>query len=213
MIGIFSDFGANDIYLGQIRATLKNYAPTVPVIDVVNDVPAFNVRAAAHLLCALIPQYPDDTVFLSVVDPQVGSERAAVVVRADDQWFVGPDNGLMLIVVSRAADSEVWQIVSNAEEQSLSFHGRDLFAPIAARIATADTPYTQLKRVESLQVSFGAGMLCEIIYVDHYGNALTGLTRDALTHDMQIEVANHVVSYAPFFHWLVAGNYFGMKIA
>ncbi|MGE5027496.1 MAG: S-adenosyl-l-methionine hydroxide adenosyltransferase family protein [Betaproteobacteria bacterium] len=103
MILLFTDFGSADLYTGQVKAVLAQRAPGVPVIDLLNDAPDFNVRASAHLLAALAPQFPPGSVFLAVVDPGVGSARGAVVVEADGRWFVGPDNGLMSVVAARAA--------------------------------------------------------------------------------------------------------------
>jgi S-adenosyl-L-methionine hydrolase (adenosine-forming) len=208
MIAIFSDFGSHDIYLGQIKAALNSYAPNVPVVDLINDLPVFNVCAAAHLLAALAHQCAANTVFLSVVDPQVGSERRAVAVKSDDRWFVGPDNGLLSIVANRSSDSEVWQILWQPQTLSRSFHGRDLFAPVAAQIATANISYDKLKRVSNLEINFDSGSLNEIIYIDHYGNAISGLTCGTITHDMKIIVAKRVIDYAAVFSQVGRGDLF-----
>ena len=174
-IVLFTDFGTNDIYVGQVKAALERDAPGLPVIDALNDAPAFNVKAGAHLLASLVPEYPQGSVFLAVVDPGVGGERAPVAMRADGYRFVGPDNGLVSVFAARAARVEAFRIAWTPGRLSASFHGRDLFAPVAARIASKTVPKDWLTSLEKLEVDFGPGDLAEVIYVDHYGNAVTGL--------------------------------------
>jgi S-adenosylmethionine hydrolase len=94
-IFLFTDFGAADIYVGQVKAVLAREAPANAIIDLLHEAPAFNVRAGAHLLAALASQIPAGSVTLAVVDPGVGGDRAAVALEVDGRWFVGPDNGLM----------------------------------------------------------------------------------------------------------------------
>src|SRR5512140_2200999 len=96
-IVLFTDFGTGDIYVGQVKAVLQRLAPDVALIDLLHDAPAFSVRASAHLLAALAERFAEDTVFLAVVDPGVGGARDAVVVRADERCYVGPDNGLLSV--------------------------------------------------------------------------------------------------------------------
>ena len=172
---LFTDFGADDLYVGQIEAVLDRYAPGVRVIDLLHEAPTFNVRAAAHLLAALAQGLARGHVFIGVVDPGVGSERAAVVLRADGRWYVGPDNGLFSVIAARAASKSVWHITGHALGVAPSFHGRDIFAPVAAAVATDDFPDENVAPVAALQVDFGADDLAEVIYVDHYGNAFTGI--------------------------------------
>ncbi|BBL76747.1 SAM hydrolase/SAM-dependent halogenase family protein [Methylomagnum ishizawai] len=178
MILLFTDFGAEGPYLGQMEAVLRREAPGVPVINLLSDAPTGDPRRGAYLLAALSRYFPEGSVFLGVVDPGVGGERAPVVLQADGRWFVGPDNGLFNTVALQAGDGEWRRIDWRPERLSMSFHGRDLFAPIAARIARGDwawenTPYPGPD---------GAGWpldLPEIVYFDHYGNAITGLRHRA----------------------------------
>src|SRR5687767_14155046 len=98
MIVLFTDFGLADPYVGQIRTALMREAPHVPIVDLLHAVPRFDIQAGAYLLPAYIHEYPAGTVFLCVVDPGVGSARLPVIVKADERWFVGPDNGLFSVV-------------------------------------------------------------------------------------------------------------------
>lgn len=175
VIVLFTDFGDRDPYIGQMKARLAQGAPGVPVIDLLHDVPDFNPHAGAHLLAALALQFPAGSVFLAVVDPGVGTPRGTVVAEADGRWYVGPDNGLLSVVLARASSVRLWRIVWRPDHLSATFHGRDLFAPIAAAIASGAFPKERLDPVDQLGVEFDAGDLARVIYVDHYGNAWTGV--------------------------------------
>lgn len=199
MIILFTDFGSSDIYVGQVKAVLAQSAHGIQLIDLLHDVPNFQIRAGAHLLAATLGRFPKDSVFLAVVDPGVGSSRQPVVMEADGQYFVGPDNGLLSVVAARASRCRCWRIDWRPENLSASFHGRDLFAPIAAAIAGGAFPKDKLMPIEQLDVRLGAEDLFEVIYLDHYGNAMTGLRADTLTHDAKLEVNGQVLQYARTF--------------
>ncbi|MGO8915196.1 MAG: S-adenosyl-l-methionine hydroxide adenosyltransferase family protein [Stellaceae bacterium] len=138
MIVLFTDFGAGGPYLGQVKAVLYGAAPTIPVIDLMADAPAHDPMSAAYLLAAYVSEFPHGTVFLAVVDPGVGSGRRAVAAEIDGRWYVAPDNGLLEPLLRRAKVARAWEIAWRPERLSASFHGRDLFAPIAARLARAE---------------------------------------------------------------------------
>lgn len=205
---LFTDFGAADLYVGQVKATLDAQAPGVRVIDLLNDAPAFNVRAAAHLLAALMSRVPPGQVVLGVVDPGVGTDRGAVALHADAHWYVGPDNGLFAVVAARAAACELWRITAVPADASASFHGRDVFAPVAAAIATGRFPDARAARVDDLDVRLGADDLPEIIYVDHYGNAWTGLRAAAAGPAQRLSIAGREVPRATVFGAVPAGAAF-----
>lgn len=204
-IVLFSDFGSNDLYVGQVEAVLDRYAPGVRVIHLLHDAPPFNIRASAHLLAALSQKMPKGHVFLGVVDPGVGSARGAVVMRADGRWFVGPDNGLFSVIAARATVWQCWQVTGAPGRLAPSFHGRDLFAPMAAAVATDDFPNSNVQPVSGLQVSFGNDDLAEILYIDHYGNAFTGLRAADLSSEARIRAAGRTVPHARVFSAVAPG--------
>lgn len=175
MILLFTDFGFQGPYVGQMHAAIRAIAPPLPVIDLMHDAPAFAPRASACLLAALASEWPVGAVVAAVVDPGVGSPRLPLAVRAAGRWLVGPDNGL-LVPAARALDpAPAWyRIAWQPSRLSASFHGRDLFAPTAARIANGDTG--GLAPLETLPA--GAGWPAEeaaVVYIDGYGNVMTGL--------------------------------------
>ena len=206
-IFLFTDFGAADLYVGQLRAVLQEHAPGVPVIDLLHEAPAYNVLASAHLLAALARRVPPGSVMLAVVDPGVGGARDAVAVNAGNSWIVGPDNGLLAVLAARARACDLRRIIWRPEELSASFHGRDLFAPIAAAIARGEFPADRAETMARLSVDLGGDELAEIIYVDHYGNAFTGL-RAGLAHDARIVAAGRAISYARVYSEVASGELF-----
>jgi S-adenosylmethionine hydrolase len=207
-IMLFTDFGSHDLYLGQVKAMLAREAPHAPAIDLLNDVSPFGIKAAAHLLASLVLQCPQGSVFLAVVDPGVGGQREPVVLRADGYRFVGPDNGLLSVFAARAAHPEVFKIVWRPERLSASFHGRDLFAPVAAQVAMDNVPEGWLLRVPGLSVDLGAGELPEIIHIDHYGNAMTGIRGSAVRRDAELVINGHRLRYARVFSAVARGDAF-----
>jgi S-adenosylmethionine hydrolase len=209
MIVLFTDFGADDVYVGQLKgALIEHMSPGAPIVDLLHNVPRYQVRAGAHLLAALQSRFPAGTAFLAVVDPGVGTSRDAVVLQADGKWYVGPDNGLLSVVSARASRSRTSQIVWRPQRLSASFHGRDLFAPVAALIAENRLPPDRLLAVEGLSVQFGADDLSEIVYVDHYGNAFTGLRAASVARTATIGVRGHRIAYARVFAEAAAGEAF-----
>jgi len=207
-IFLFTDFGAADIYVGQVKAVLAREAPAVSIIDLLHEAPAFNVHAGAHLLAALAAQIPAGSVTLAVVDPGVGGARAAVALEIDGRWFVGPDNGLMSVLAARATKTSVWRITWQPENLVPSFHGRDLFAPIAATLVRGEFPAGKAVRADRLQMEFGATDLGEIIYIDHYGNACTGLRAQAVPHDTRVVAGGVSLAYARVFSAAPPGGTF-----
>ncbi|MEK7322629.1 MAG: SAM-dependent chlorinase/fluorinase [Pseudomonadota bacterium] len=189
MIVTFTDFGGDGPYLGQLKAVFAREAPGQPVIDLFSNAPRYNPRAAAYLLAAYVDEFADDAVFLAVVDPGVGDPaRRPAAVQVDGRWFVGPDNGLFNVVAARGAEVAWWDIEWRPARLSASFHGRDLFAPVAARLARGEPP-PGLRRelAERLRPDWPAE-LAEIIYIDHFGNAMTGTRAASLGDAVRVQV-------------------------
>jgi len=197
MIALFSDFGLEGPYLGQIKAVLCLEAPTTPVIDLFADAPVYDPRASAYLLAAYVPAFPQGTIFLCVVDPGVGSgERKVAVINVDGRWFVGPDNGLFNIVAMRGTSVRWWDVSWCADDLSATFHGRDLFAPLAARLARGQAPPGQQQEVRQRLFSDWPQDYWQIIYIDHFGNAMTGIRAGFLPRARRLVVHGHRFGYA-----------------
>lgn len=197
MILVFTDFGRRGPYVGQVEAVLAEAAPGVPVVELLSDAPAFDPRASAYLLAALVEPLPAGAVVLAVVDPGVGGPRRPMVLRAGGRWYVGPDNGLLALVARRAGDVSAWEITWRPERLSATFHGRDLFAPVAARLARGEPPPGEpLPPGDGLVGADWPDDLAEIVYVDGYGNAATGLRAGRLAAGARLEVAGRILGRA-----------------
>ncbi|NOX77185.1 MAG: SAM-dependent chlorinase/fluorinase [Gammaproteobacteria bacterium] len=211
MIVLFTDFGLQGPYVGQIHAVLRRQlarqAPDLPIIDLFHDAPRFDPRASAYLLAAYVNEFAPGTVFLAVVDPGVGSEqRQPVVLEIDGRWFVGPDNGLFDVVARRGDDVQRWEITWRPENLSHSFHGRDLFAPVAAGLVTGRTP--QWRAIEYPQPFSGPEDWPRLIYIDHFGNAMTGLRAKTLPVDAALQVGPALLTRARTFADVPVGEGF-----
>lgn len=198
MIVLFTDFGLHGPYTGQVKAVMRRVAPAAEIIDLFADAPTGNPKAAAYLLATYAAWFPAETIFLCVVDPGVGGRRAPLLVDAEGCRYVGPDNGLFEQVLRRARAPRVWEIAWRPSSLSASFHGRDLFAPVAARLANGDaleaTPRAPERRPD------WPDDLAEIVYIDHYGNALTGLRARAIPPTAVLAVApDQVIAHADTF--------------
>lgn len=187
MIVLVTDFGTGDPYTGQMHAAIRALVDTT-VIDLLHQMPNYEVRAGAYLLDALQQSFPAGTVIVGVVDPGVGGDRAPVMINADGKWYVGPDNGLFNVIARRARSVETFRIDWRPEHLSASFHGRDLFAPVAARLATGVVPECSSWTLR--ETPEWPDELAEIIYIDHYGNAITGIRAGALSENTIVVVKN-----------------------
>ncbi|MGR3218371.1 MAG: SAM hydrolase/SAM-dependent halogenase family protein, partial [Candidatus Anammoxibacter sp.] len=174
MIVLFTDFGLEGSYTGQVEAVLHRQAPGVPVVKLFSDLTPFDIQAAAYLLPAYASFFPPGTVFICIVDPVVGGERPGVVVRVDGRWFVGPDDGLFTLLVRRA-EKVAWWRLPKSEHASCSFHGRDVFAPVAARLARDGVVSGETVTGSVNDNADWPDDLFAIVYIDHYGNAITGV--------------------------------------
>ena len=199
MIVLFTDFGWQGPYVGQMKAVLAQQVPDQTVIDLMHDAPVFKTRAAAYLLASLVEPFPKDTVFLVVVDPGVGSgERRPCVLQADGRWYVGPDNGLLNVIAKHSAEYKAWVIDWQPESLSDSFHGRDLFAPVAAQLASGQVPEMTETSLAQDPLNWPAD-LAEVIYLDSFGNAMTGLRGARINKDAALMINATRINYVRVF--------------
>lgn len=187
-IALVTDFG-DGLYVGQMRARLGSLLPELPLIDLVHDLQPFRPDLAAYLIPALVRDMPGNTLYLCVVDPGVGGERALLAVESERDWFIGPDNGLLAPLIKQTGSAaSTWRIGWQPAWMSPSFHGRDWFAPAAAHLCLG-----QDLQMFSLEASVIVGSdwpeeRSTILYVDRFGNLISGLTaagRD-LRHGLQV---------------------------
>ncbi len=181
LITLTSDFGS--FYPAIMRATILAIAPRAVVIDIAHDITPHAVREGAFILREAVKYFPRGTVHVAVVDPTVGSERQALVVEAGGQYLIGPDNGLLIPAARALGDVNVMSI--QMEAASHTFHGRDIFAPVGAWIASGKmvqaqrtSTFVDLDLVDAQRRNrtiFGT-----VMYVDRFGNCVTNIPRALL---------------------------------
>lgn len=174
MIILFTDYGDQGPYPGQVEARIASMAPRERVINLTANAPRNNPRASAYLLAAYCRDFPEGTVFFCVVDPGVGSfDDLPIILEVDGRTFVGPDNGLFDIVVRFGKNVRAREIIWKPGECSKSFHGRDIYAPVCGMLAKGIQPET---REFTWQDRHNwPDDLYEVIYIDHFGNCMTGI--------------------------------------
>ncbi len=175
IVTLTTDFGEADGYVGAMKGVLLSCAPGLTLVDITHSVPRHDIAAAANALADAAPWFPPGTVHVAVVDPGVGGARAAVVVAARRQLFVGPDNGIFDLVAPRPdAVHAIAEPDFRRGAVSATFHGRDVFATTAAQLAlgarpAAAGPATTLRG----RLEFAAGD--RVVHVDRFGNLVTNI--------------------------------------
>lgn len=195
--------------MGEMLAVLAHEAPEHTALSVMCDLPRWQPRAAAYLIAPLVLRQPPDTIFVAVVDPGVGTpSRRPVWLEADGRILVGPDNGLLDVVARQAREARMREIQWRPSFLSASFHGRDLFAPVAARLAVGGEVASRTMRRRFVWSSRWAPDLAQVIYVDGFGNCITGLRASVLSHRARLEVGGWKLGRARTFGDVGAGELF-----
>jgi S-adenosyl-L-methionine hydrolase (adenosine-forming) len=196
LIALLTDFGTSDPYVGVMKGVIATRCPTARLIDITHEVSPQSIREAAYLLQTAYKYFPAHTVFLVVVDPGVGTTRNPVAIQTSHGLFVGPDNGVFSAVIDEV---DTWQAVVLWPPTRLSatFHGRDLFAPIAADLAggralsDVGTPTADLQRLDMPwgTLTEPGKLQGEVIHIDHFGNIATSIGSfewDAAGRDLRL---------------------------
>ena len=190
VITLTTDFGLVDPFVGIMKGVIAGRAPGATVIDVTHGIPPQDVRAGALVLRHAVPYFPPGSVHVAVVDPGVGTERRALCVETATGWLVGPDNGVLSLAAPSAG---VRRIVHLTEEgfflsgRSATFHGRDVFAPVAAALAVGTAAvHLGVEVHDMVRINLPAPRIDErtvrgeVIYVDRFGNLVTNVERDTV---------------------------------
>ena len=210
MIVLLTDYGYLGPYVGQLKAKIYQYAPSATVIDLMHDLPAFNIDAAATIIPAITTNFPENTIFVCVVDPGVGSERKAVVIKADSNYYIGPDNGIFSYLNSICQNIKHWEIIWRPEKLSTSFHGRDLFIPIACKLHNTTLDFQADLKEYNQPTYLTQNSKPQIIYFDGFGNAITSINA-TISKETKLTVGNTIISNASVFSDVPVGNCFWYK--
>ena len=192
MITLLTDFGTSDYFVPAVKGVILTINPKVQIIDITHEIPPQDIETAGFILAACYGNFPKGTVNIAVVDPGVGSARRALIVDAGGYLFVGPDNGIFSYIFTREADVKVYRIANQEflrEPVSATFHGRDVFAPVAAWLSKGISPesigellddYVRLDVPEPVRSSDRGLIEGRIIHIDSFGNCVTNLTEREL---------------------------------
>jgi S-adenosylmethionine hydrolase len=190
IVAMLTDFGLEDGYVGAMKGVMLRIDPRLQLVDVSHRIERHDIVSAALMLEHLAGHFPEGTVHLAVVDPGVGGERRALVAEAEDFFFVGPDNGLFTAVLQRYPPRRLVAIEDSSylpAGRSDTFHGRDVFAPVAAHCA-AGVPVerfgSQVDEFRTVEIPAplrrGQTLRGQVIAVDHFGNLVTNISREVL---------------------------------
>ncbi|MFX1297384.1 MAG: S-adenosyl-l-methionine hydroxide adenosyltransferase family protein, partial [Promethearchaeota archaeon] len=185
IITLLTDFGEKDPYVGEMKGVILSICPNAKIIDLSHDIEKHNIYEGSFFLYSTAKYYPKHTIHLVVIDPGVGSERKSLVIQSKNYYFVGPDNGVLSLA---ALDNKIQKVIEINNPSyflkpvSDTFHGRDIFAPIAAHLANNTTPekfgsltqtWIQIKIPEVLIKK--NEIIGEIIHIDRFGNLVTNI--------------------------------------
>ncbi|UCD56352.1 MAG: SAM-dependent chlorinase/fluorinase [Candidatus Hydrogenedentota bacterium] len=240
IITLLTDFGVADTYVGVMKGVIAGINPEARIIDLSHGIAPQDVRGAALLLAGSFLYFPPGTIHVAVVDPTVGSDRPALCVQAGRYFFIGPDNGVISIACFRAGHPRIFLLENEEyflENRSRTFHGRDIFAPVAAHLSSGVAVESLGSRIRSMErirlptpvTERGPRLIGEIVYVDRFGNLITNIEEDSVPRvfsradraDLIIACAGHRVrglsetysSAAPGVTVALFGSYGLMEIA
>jgi S-adenosylmethionine hydrolase len=194
LITLTTDFGTADPYVAEMKGVLAHAGPPdLRILDLSHELPVFDIQAAALFLRAAVPRFPPRTIHVVVVDPGVGSTRAPIAVELHDQWLVGPDNRVFGYLYDGSEQVYVVDPARVAQGPlSGTFHGRDLFAPVAARLSRGEAPSEFATRAEIYQHMVfpmvelsGDTLLGRVIHIDRFGNLISNITHSVLRGFLQ----------------------------
>lgn len=209
MIYLYTDFGWSGPYVGEMKAVIARALPGVSTIDLMHDAPVFSPRASAYLLAALSRRFVIGSICVGVIDPGVGDAgRKVLLLEADGIRYVGPDNGLFAVIAQRAKMLVCHEILWRPETSSVSFHGRDLFAPIVTQLYMGEHIESRVRQSQDLIGFDYPPSLYEIIYIDHFGNAVTGIEAELVTKNTRLLIAGRQLEQAHTFSSVGVGQLF-----
>jgi hypothetical protein len=189
LITLLTDFGAADYFVGALKGAILSFNERARIVDLTHEIPAHDIQAGAFTLLAAYDSFPRGTIHVAVVDPGVGSARRPLLVATQNYLFVGPDNGLFSYACEREQGVRVYQLTNEKffrAPVSATFHGRDIFAPVAAALSNGVPPeafgeliddHVRLAPLAPGRDAAGAAWLGTVIHVDRFGNLVTNITR------------------------------------
>ena len=199
IIALLTDFGTKDYFVGAMKGAILRINSNVKIVDITHEITPQNILEASFTLRACYRNFPPETIFVCVVDPGVGSSRRAILVETEAYFFVAPDNGLLSFVFDESESFSVFELTNEkffAANISATFHGRDLFAPVAAHLSHGVKPkefgaaISDFKRFAETKPKLTSKneTQAEIIHIDRFGNLITNLKRADLPENFALGV-------------------------
>ncbi|HBB96528.1 MAG TPA: hypothetical protein DC054_14165 [Blastocatellia bacterium] len=194
IITLLTDFGTQDYFVGAMKGVILSANPAAQIVDLTHDIPPQNIHAGAFNLLAVYRDFPRGTIHVAVVDPGVGSNRRPILIECANQLFVGPDNGIFSWICEREGNWRAYHLTNEKfflQPNSKTFHGRDVFAPVAAALANGAKPeevgpvidtIVELESLNPMTTNDGKIEGC-IIHIDRFGNCVTNFTANHLCAD------------------------------
>ncbi|MFP4053599.1 MAG: S-adenosyl-l-methionine hydroxide adenosyltransferase family protein [Phycisphaerae bacterium] len=224
LVTLMTDFGTRDYYVGAMKGVILRNCPAARIVDICHDLPAQNVVAAAYALAYAVPEYPDETLHVVVVDPGVGTDRRILAARFGEQTVLAPDNGVLSVLKNHLPLREIVSVRNPRYVPPTpklgTFHGRDIFAPVAAHllngvaVAALGPPCDSFSVLDLPEpVSAGGEVTGTVLYADHFGNLVSNIPSDLLTQlaadvtEICVEVSGqHVGRLLPSYGFAPAGE-------
>ena len=198
MITLTSDFGYEDPYAAEMKGVILTINPNANIIDITHGVEKFNIRIGAFMLASAVPYFLKGTVHLAVVDPGVGTERRAILVQTKQGFFVGPDNGILILAAQIQGIEHAYELTNPKfmlSKVSCTFHGRDIFAPAAAHLDIGVKPSEFGPEIRDLVVPQFASvnrkngsLIGEVLHVDSFGNLITNISPREIAKSKRVNV-------------------------
>jgi S-adenosylmethionine hydrolase len=190
IITLLSDFGLKDPYVAEMKAIILSIHPQTHIVDITHQIEKFSIRMGAFVLASATPHFPLGTIHVAVVDPGVGTKRRPIIVETKRNFYVGPDNGLLMLAAQKEGLRHVYH-VNNPQYMlhrvSRTFHGRDIFAPVAANLARGRSPFEFGPEIQDYAVPefakphVGEGeLLGEVLHIDDFGNIISNISEEDL---------------------------------
>lgn len=199
LVTLLTDFGNADYFVGAVKGVILGLNPKAIIVDITHEIPSHDIEAGAFTLLAACSSFPAGTIHVAVVDPGVGSSRRAILVKTREGFFVGPDNGIFSYVCEQSESldhtPELFHLTNTKyfrEPISATFHGRDVFSPVAAALSLGVKPNQLGKAIPDIvrlpqlrsSTSRDGRLIGRIIHIDRFGNCVTNLTQSDLTAKM-----------------------------
>jgi S-adenosyl-L-methionine hydrolase (adenosine-forming) len=205
VITLTTDFGAFDYFVGAVKGAILSVNSLAVIADITHEVPPHDIEAGAFTLLASYQTFPAGTIHVAVVDPGVGSSRRPIIVKANEQFFVGPDNGIFTYIYDREPAHRIYHVTAEKyfrQPTSTTFHGRDIFAPVAAALSKGMKPkvfghsitdVVRLDRSLIPEVQKNGKLRGRIIDIDRFGNCITNITREVFRGGAELLVKGKVI--------------------